>query len=1059
MNTSMLSKYYKVRKLLVLFLSVSMCITAFSQNETAGTAQSAITKGVVIDASTKLPLAGIRVSVSRFSTEITKDDGSFSLKIPDVNAVLVVESPGYKSKMVPLKGRDSVVVYLYDEGFKSVYDDITYTDKKVPLAFAPQSLSTVDTRESYRVTSGTPDAAFEGKIAGLRVTPRSGTPGIGSNFFLHGVNSMFTTTQPLIIIDGLLYDNSQFGNSVIYNYMNNPLSYVDIRDVETVTLVKDATSVYGAKSANGVLIINTKRSNDYATRIDVNIYGGVNFTPKQLPMMDADQYRLYLSDMLVSKGYSGSEIQSLPYMIEDNDLSVNPDYYRYHNNTNWQDKVLKNSQDQNYFFRVSGGDEIAKYTLSLGYLNRNGIVKNTSFDRYNVRFNADIAISDRLKVSPNVNFVFIENTLMDDGNHPKSNPVLLSLVKSPIFTDKVRTSETVYSEKLEGADSLGVSNPTAMINSFTGWTRNYRFGGGININFELLKNLKINSVNGVTFDKVREGAYEPSLGSATDSTGVYPLTNRIQSRSQRLFTYYTDTKLILSNNFGLNQSLYTSLGFRYNSNQSKVNIAESYNSSGDESHNVQDGSAQFRKSYGNIGDWNWIVYYASADYSLMKKYFASATISLDGSSRFGLDAPDGVSLYGHKFGVFPSVSAAWLLSSEPFIKNDAVEIIKLRGSIGLAGNDDIGNYNSRSIYSTQLFLSQYGLVRGNIANPALEWEKVRKENLGVDVSVFHERLNVSFDFFRNTTLNMVNEKSVPDVMGGGYVLVNDGKLRNTGFDLSVSSRILNGEFKWETGLTYSMYKNKLLAFSRNNEVTTIDGANIITSVGKPVGLFYGYQTDGVFGSDAEAEYSGLKFRMANDALVNPAGGDVHFVDQNTDGIIDSKDMVVIGDPNPDFTGSFMNRFEYKGFALDVLFTFTKGNDLFNGMRQTLESSSNFYNQTQAVAGRWREQGDDAVVPKATYGDPMMNSRFSDRWIEDGSFIKLKYASLSYTIPYKSKLFRNATVFASGYNLLTFTKYLGYDPEFSIYQNPLSQGIDPGISPQYRSVYVGIKLGL
>ena len=389
-----------------------------------------------------------------------------------------------------------------------------------------------------------------------------------------------------------------------------------------------------------------------------------------------------------------------------------------------------------------------------------------------------------------------------------------------------------------------------------------------------------------------------------------------------------------------------------------------------------------------------------------------------------------------------------------------VDVLKLRAGYSITGNDDIGNYSATSYYIPQGLLGAYGLVRGNIPNSSLKWETNNKAGFGIDASFMKERLNVSLDLYSSKTYNLINIKQLNTVSGFSAVLLNDGTLSNQGIDFNVNSRIIdNPDFKWDLGVNISTYKNTLTASSNDEVLTTIAGATVRTKVGAPVAQFYGYKTDGILSSTAIATTENLNIEHSDGSLTPFTAGDVRFVDKDGNHIIDSKDMEVIGDPNPDLFGSVNSRVQWKNFSLNAIIAYSYGNDVYNAMRANLESMSGTNNQTQAAIYRWKTDGQQTNMPKAVWNDPMGNSRFSDRWIEDGSYIRLKSISLAYDFDINSKVLKNAQVYLTANNLLTFTKYLGYDPEFSTGQSALYSGIDSGVLPQPKTVLIGVKIGL
>lgn len=1016
-------------------------------------------RGTVLDAATGKPLATLNVSVEGFSAALTDEKGRFTLTVPDYNAIVLVSGAGFQEKEIPLKGRKELLIKLHEETYSSFYDQAAYGFKTKRLSHISGSLSTVNPQGGWKLNNETPDTYLQGRVSGLNVIRRSGTSGIGANLFLRGFNSINATNQPLIVLDGMIYDNNSYGSSLIGGHVNNPLQYIDMKDIDNLTIVKDATaSVYGTKAANGIIFINTNYAKELATKIDFSMYGGINLEPKQLPVMQSDSYRLYLSDLLQSGGYTSSQIAALPYMND----NQNPDYYTYHNNTNWQKEVFRKSYNQNYFLKITGGDNIAKYALSMGYLKNKGITDSTDLIKYNTRFNAEFKLTQKLTANANLAFTYAEQNLKDQGLSTKTSPVYSALVKAPFLRANEVDAGNNVSPSLSDVDIFSVSNPRTLINSAQASTKNYRFFGSINFNYEFNKSFNFASLIGVTYDKQRESYFIPRKGVSNDTLRNAIADSRLASQVQRLFSLYTDTRVTYHKVFDRAHSVAASAGFRYTSSESESDYARTYNSATDQLISIGNGSAALRALGGEIGKYRWLNNYVTADYDYKKKYFFNFNLALDGSSRFGTDAAEGIKIGGAPFAVLPSVSASWLVSSEKFMSDAGfVDLLKLRASYGLTGNDDIGNYTARQYYVRQNLLGLSGLVRGNFGNPELQWEKVAKANLGVDVAFLNENLSFSVDVYHNKTSKMLIYEPATSASGLGFMVTNSGAMRTNGIDLGINARILNKTFKWDAGLIYNRADNRVLSLPNNNQslINSYAGASYITGLGKAANLFYGYKTSGVYASNAEAAATGYMVKTALGQTMPFTGGDVRFQDSNGDKIIDEQDRVAIGDPNPDFTGSFSNQFSYKNWSLDALFTFSYGNDLYNHTRAQLESVSNYNNQSLAVLNRWKVDGQVTDVPKAALNDPMGNSRFSDRWIEDGSYIRLRTLNLAYNIPLKTKAIKYAKIYATGNNLFVLTKYLGYDPEFNATGSIYTQGVDTTVEPQVKSFQLGVRIGL
>ncbi|AVR45608.1 SusC/RagA family TonB-linked outer membrane protein [Christiangramia fulva] len=1032
--------------------------TALSQEDSLQVKKGILVSGVVKDAFTKEPLSGINISVPDFSATITKDDGTFEINVPSLNTPLLVKGEDYQIKEVPLRDQAEIEILLREEGYPSFYDEIHTPSGKKLESKITHATGTINSDDSQWGQSVNESVAgyMKGNLAGVYVTRRSGTPKMGAEVLIRGYNSLYSTNMPLIVVDGMIYDDGYYGAGLIENHTNSPLANIDIKDIQEITVIKDGSSLYGTKGANGVILITTSRPQDLTTKIDFAAYGGFNQAPEQLPLLGPEQYRTYLSELLISKGLTQEELMTQPFFT-DNTESL--DYYQNNNNTNWQERIFNDkSYNQNYYLKVQGGDNIAKYALSVGYLSSDGIVKNTGLQKYNTRFNADLKISPKLSIQANLSFVYSEQDLRNQGNS-QTSPIRVALVKSPFLSQNEIDANGGVSPNLADSDIFNISNPAAIIDNAIGRNRNYRFFGDLNFGYEFNNSVKLNSIIGINYSKVRENFFIPDIGVVNDTLRTAVVNNRSGSEVQRLFTLYNDTYLDYTDSWGEN-SLDTRVGFRLQKNEAESDFGLGYNSATDDFTSVGAGTNALRRVGGFLGDWNWLNIYLSADYGFKNRYFLSLHMGLDGSSRFGEDAQDWAVGFGaEKLAFLPSVSGAWLISAEPFMKESAIDYLKLRASFGLSGNDDIGNYTAQKYYVSQNLLGLQGLVRGNIGNPELQWEVVRKADLGLDISLLNERLGASVDVYQNKTQNMIIYEPVEVSSGFDYVVSNSGSMKTEGFDLNIYGRILDGDFKWDSGLILSRYVNEVTSLPRDMIVTNFGGATYLTAEGFAPNLFYGLESKGVYTTNEEANADGLQTRLPNGELRPFQGGDIQFTDVNGDKIIDENDRMVIGDPNPDFMGSFSTKLSYGNFTLDALFNFSVGNDLYNGTRAMLESMSGYENQTLAVLNRWRANGQVTDIPKVSWGDPMGNSDFSSRWIERGDYLRLKTLILSYDLPVSGNTFRYAKVYATANNLFTVSDYLGYDPEFSATSSIYGKGVDFGLEPQFRTYQLGFRIGL
>jgi TonB-linked SusC/RagA family outer membrane protein len=1040
-----------------LFLYFFLILPYFTYAQDTLKVEDISIKGVVYDAGTGNPLPFASINAGKFSSVFTEIDGTFTIKVKSLHDILSVSLMGYIGKDVVLAGSPNLNIYLISTGLFSYQNEINtgYDVKK--LAYTSQAISATFRNDNMdKIGSSSAESSFKGTIAGLEVIQRNGATGMGSELILHGFSSLNATNRPLIVVDGMIFDTDVYGTPLISGFSPNPLNDIDVSDIESVSVIKDAASIYGTKAANGVIFIQTKRAKEQVTKIEFSTYGGAVFAPKEIPVLNAGDYRLYLNDMVSTSGKTISQL-GLDPVFDDN--LTNTDYYRYHNNTNWQKEVFNNGYCSNYNLNIRGGDDVILMGASVSYLSNQGNVKNSNYSRFNLRLNADITVSKSFFVNASFSFIKNQRNLLSGSSlFDSDDPLYTAFTKAPFTYPYVRNESGIVTPDLEDYDLLNVSNPVALVNNMQQENSSYRLFGNFDFILKLTNHLTISNLVGKLRDKNFETIFVPMEGVVPVQLTLGVGDNRLANRVLRHDVYNNDFRVKYLNSFS-KHNINLLFGVRLNYNNNEEDWEKEYNSANDEMRTVGKGTLLYAQNGGLIGNWTNLTYYASVDYNYNKKYFLTISSALDGSSRFGKEV-DGLEMFGAKFGLFPSVSGAWLVSSEPFlagVKN--IDFLKLRASYGITGNDDIGNYASQKTYTGDSFLGFPGLLIGNLWNPKLKWETNKKMNLGLDLSVFKERLSVSVDLFNNKTEDMLFFRPADAVTGFSYYTENNGGFTSKGIDVAVNGRILNKSVKWDMGLTLSKYTTKVNSIYGDKYISDVMGASILTEVGQPLGVFYGYKTKGVFSSETEATNSGLKALMPNATEIPFSAGDIIFDDKNPDGVIQSDDQQVIGDPNPDFFGEVNTRLQWKSFSLDAALSFCYGNDVFNYMRYKLESMQGFENQTQAVLNRWRYDGQVTKIPKAEYGDAIGNSRFSDRWIEDGSYARLRYVTLTYRLPVKWNIIKNSEVYISGVNLVTFTKYKGLDPEFSYSGYSLSRGIDPGLAPQSKAVYIGLKIGL
>ena len=1034
-------------------------------DEAAAQAEKMITvSGTVCDAATRKPLAGVRVVAHgnlRYSA-MTNETGSYTLDVPAYITLLDLHAPGYNLVQIAVSDK-AQQVSLYSELFAGDYASrIVVGDEAYTEDFSLSTALTVDQEIGTRLGGE------------LRSITRSGTPAMGSALFIGGLNSLNANAMPLIVIDGVFVDQ-QYGRDALHEgHYNNVLSSLNVNDVEKITVLKNATALYGTKGSNGVILIDTKRSTSMATRIEANVMAGVEFMPGRPSMMNASQYRLYASELI---GSTGTELTKYKFLNDD------PNYYyynQYHNETRWDDYVYREALTQNYNMSVQGGDEVADYNLSLGYTNAQSTLDFNNFTRMNLRFNTDIKLIGNLSTRFDVAYNYNTRNLRDDGiiedfsKETILSPNFLALVKAPFLHpyryDDEGNLTSFVSKADDFASDFGLNtswaNPVA-INQYGDAKNKNRleysvFNISVAPRYDFGDNFHATSLFYYALSNNNQRSFVPMTGTPTFYIdGVGESSNSASALNAKQESLFSDTRLDWTYRRRAH-CLNLIGGFRFTNDNYVSTLQEGHNTGNDTTPTVS-GSLSYKDVDGVDDTWRSFAYYTQADYNYKYKYFLQGGLSMETTSRFGKETTAGFGLAGVQWGLFPSVQAAWLVSSEDFFSADTTGINSLKLSVGYdaSGNDDIAVSASRSSLSANRFLNgSVGLVLDNIGNTGIRWETTHRLRAGLDLAMLDNRVGLSLNLFKSYTDNLLTVKSLPEITGSGYYWSNDGSLENIGGDLGLRFKLLNGKaWKWEAGANVAAYRNTVTALPDGDYTTTIYGADVLTSVGRPAGLFYGYETAGVYATQQEAEAAGLKL-VATTGEVTPFGaGDMRFVDHVADGVIDEQDRVVIGDPNPDFYGNLYSTLAYKRLTLNVNFIYSYGNDIYNYQRSVLEGGSQFFNQTTALNRRWIAEEQHTDIPRATFGDPMGNARFSDRWIEDGSYLRLRSMTLSYALPVNSVWLQGLTVWATANNLFTLTRYLGSDPEVWAGNAVLSQGIDRGLTAQGRSVLMGIKINL
>ncbi|MBR1788038.1 MAG: SusC/RagA family TonB-linked outer membrane protein [Bacteroidaceae bacterium] len=1051
-----------------------------TQDETASVVQIRKTKkeeatrtikGRVVSQAGHAPLVGVLVQSiagDGYST-LTEEDGTFTMQVPLYSSAITVTIPGYNMVRVGLnKSGELRDIVMQSDAARALYgadDNIQNSVKTGSMEFTA----------ARNVTSEIGSQLG----ANVRTIARSGALAVGNYMNIGGVNSLQSNAQPLVVIDGVIIDQ-QYGREMIHTgYYNDILTNINPNDVESVEVLSNGTALYGAKGANGVILIKTKRNTSQATRIEASVNMGVELLPKMYDVMNGSQYKTYASGLLESTGTKANSFRF---------LKADPTYYwynKYNNNTDWADHLYSEAMTQNYALSVQGGGDIAGYMLSVGYTHDNSVLDENNFNRLNIRFNTDIKITKGLSMKFDAAYTNQTRKLMDTGAPDSydeksiTSTTFLAMAKSPMLSPYSFANQQINKNHLDIDDedylnelstlrkaNYRLANPVAINEYGTAENKNYFDNSYVNLvvtpKYQFNKHLFLSETFSYTSVNTNEKYYVPLNGVPSYYVNSLQniMENEIGSQFAKQNTVNSDTKLDWRNSYKAH-NIHLQGGFRYINESYSLNTQHGYNTGNDKTPFIN--NTEHKTSDGTNDRWATITWYGQAQYNYANRYYLEGDLAIETNSQFGREGKSGFKCGGVVWGVFPSIQAGWVVSNEKFFDVKGIDYLKLTAGYSMSGNDNLAYDASRSYFTSNLFLNKVaGLSLKNIGNTELQWETTKRFNAGIEFKGLNNRLGINFNYFHSWTDNLLTMQELGFVSGLEQNWSNGGSLKNQGFDVTLTAHLVaRKNWNWSVGASMGHYVNELTALPDNKQYldTEVLGATIRSQIGGSVNSFYGYRTNGVYSTSEIAAAEGLYVQDETGKRTAFGAGDVRFVDQNGDGKIDGNDRTIIGDATPDIYGNIFTSLSWKHLTLDVNFNYSLGGEVYNYMRQQLESGSRFMNQTTAMLNRWTNEGQVTDVPKATYGDPMGNSRFSDRWIEDGSYLRLKTLTLSYKLPISNTYIQGITVWGQANNLLTMTKYLGADPEFSMGNSVLSQGIDRGLLSQGRSFHLGVKINL
>ena len=992
----------------------------FSMNaqQTTVTGQITSTEGVPLPGATVLQKGTTNGAVADF-------DGNYSIELVQGNQTLTFSYVGFSSKDISVQGRSVIDVILEE--------DAQYLDEVVIIGYGSQkktditgSVSSVASEDLEKAVFNTVDQLLQGRSSGVVVSSSSGEPGASSSIRIRGNNSISGNNEPLYVVDGIPITGTP-------NF--NPT------DIESLEVLKDAsaTAIYGSRGANGVILVTTKRGKSGKTKMNLNFDTSVSSVVSNIDVLNGRDYAEYRNEATAALG--------LPTPFP------NPAQYE-GQGFNWQEEILGSGFRTNVGLSVMGGSENVKYFVSTNYLSDNGIIKESDYNRGNVRANIDVdAFDDKLELNFGLNLTHIQSNRAVSatrGFPEQLGPVTNALLSEPLvpsldysgFTAEGFQFYNPYLEVTEKDDRSFNDNILFNTQATLHITDelSYVFNGGINFRNDL-----------------REIFYPSTVGQ-----GI--LANGDATRSSgRAYDYIVSNYFNYENTFGDSHDFSATLGMEYSEFN---NYAFSANVSNFDLEILGLDNLSVASSRNAVGSGRSLSVLQSGflrmNYAYKGKYLLTLTGRADGSSRFAEN---------EKWGYFPSAAVGWRVSEENFLKNsNTVSNLKLRASYGETGSQAIAPYQSLARYGTVQYpignSPSLAFVPTSVANPNLRWETTEQLNLGLDLGVFKNRFNLTFDYFKKTTRDLLQFINIPSQSGFSGAQINFGSIRNEGLEIDLNLAVFqNNDFNWDTSINYTSYKNTVVDLGGTEQLFgPAIGANFIGGAhlyrpGAEFGEFFGLVATGLIQqSDLdEAEASGVPLpALNNDRQL----GHWKFKDLNGDGVITSEDREIIGNPNPDFFFGWNNDFRYKNLSLNIFIQGSYGNDILNSLGTILNSgfqdSQSYKNQTlDWYQNRWTPQNPTNDIRYPSLNSP--SPQAGNYMVEDGSYIRLKNVSLRYDVPIRNSFFSRIQMFVTGTNLITITDYSGFDPEVSsLGSNTLAPGVDLGVYPRQKTYTLGFN---
>lgn len=1015
--------------------------------------------GTVVDAISGEAIPGVNISIEGTTIgTVTDESGKYTLELPSENSVLIFSFVGYTSQKVVYSGQENISINL-DADVKSLDEIVVVGYGVQKRSSVTGAISPISGKELRKITTSSVSSALQGQAAGVSVV-NNGGPGTDPIVRIRGNGSITFAADPLYVIDGTPATS---------------LGSFDSRDIESVEVLKDAssTAIYGSRAANGVVLITTKKGKKgEKVRINFESSYGVQNMPKKLDLLNTEQYLQYGTTLLTNGG------TALPTRFG----AMNDPIYQgasttYNDtNTDWQDELFQTATINDNSVSFSSGGEKSTYYGSVGYYKQKGIMVGTGYERYSVRFNSDHDLSKVFKFGQTLAVSYGDR---DNENIVQGRPNMMHMIRmAPYMPNEIPEGAVVdggtktaggYRAVASSIDGQDAFNPVVAQKLYTNNTTTTKVFGTMYLEVKIFDFLKFKTTAGLDYENLLLSINNPIFHDGFNTNPVVTIRRDHTENVTKMFSNQLTFDKKMGNHYLNVIAVQEQTPFKSRFISAGGNLATN---AVKEINGMTNQNAR-----GTLNENTLVSYLGRINYDFKGRYMLSVSMRADGSSKFAK---------GEEWGYFPSASFGWRVTEEEFMKSiDQISDLKFRLGYGELGNNGgIGNYDSKAIIASNMDYVLNNAVApagyyNSIDNPALKWETSKMTNVGIDLGLFNNKFTLSADYFTKTTDNLI--LNVPYDRTIGYwspYNANIGKMKNWGTEFQASAQINSGEFNSTLSANISFIKNeveKLATAGGSIEAGNhqdYGGYNFTrTEEGHAIQSFYGWETDGLFKDLPEVTSSPKQVVGYTDGVIDykksTAPGDIKFKDQNGDNVIDNADKVFLGSYLPKFSYGFSYGGSYKNLDFNLMFQGVYGNKIYNASRVVTEGMIRLFNAGTEVLNAWTPENPNTDIPRAIGGDPNSNARASDRFIEDGSYLRLKALTIGYSIPLKTLqsvskgTISGLRIYVTGQNLLTFTKYKGLDPEIgtssAIANNSLTNGVDYGMMPQPRTILAGIQL--